>query len=189
MHVNMTLDGFVAGPNGEMDWLAIDQESWAADVERMKKSTDAVLLGRANYEGFGGYWPTVAQNPASTETDIVFSRWLDETPKFVFSTTLEKAEWQNSRLIPDNIEEEVRKLKQQPGRDILIMNSTSIGQQLMRAGLVDEYWLWVHPAVIGKGKPLFQNIGQRINLELVETKVHKGGSLFLRYQLAGKDTE
>lgn len=189
MHIDMTVDGFVAGPNGEMDWLALDPESWGADVERMKEKIDTVLLGRVNYEGFDGYWPTVADNPASSEADIAFSKWLDAIPKVVFSTTLDKADWQNSRLVKGNLEEEVQKLKQQPGKDILIMNSTSIGQQLMRAGLVDEYWLWVNPAIIGNGRPLFENIHDRINLQLVEVQPHASGSFFLRYQLAGKEEE
>jgi dihydrofolate reductase len=189
MHISMTVDGFVAGPNGEMDWLALDPESWAADVERMKEKIDTVLLGRVNYEGFGGYWPTVADNPASGAADVTFSKWLDAVPKVVFSTTLDKADWQNSRLVKGDLMEEVQKLKQQPGKDIMIMNSTSIGQQLMRAGLVDEYWLWVNPAIIGAGRPLFENIHDRINLQLVEIKPHASGSFFLRYWRAGKEEE
>jgi dihydrofolate reductase len=172
-----------------MDWLALDPESWAAGVERMKKSFDTILLGRANYEGFGGYWPAVADDPASTETDVAFSKWLDATSKVVFSTTLDKAEWQNSRLVQGNLEAEVQKLKQQTGKDILIMNSTSIGQQLMRAGLVDGYWLWVNPAIIGSGRPLFENINDRINLQLVEVQPHSSGSFFLRYRQAVKGKE
>jgi dihydrofolate reductase len=139
---------------------------------------DTVLLGRKNYQGFGGYWPTVVNNPASTETDIKFSRWLDDVPKVVFSKTLEKAEWKNSRLVKDDLVGEVTKLKKQLGKNILIMSSSSIAQECMRHGLIDEYWLGIHPVTLGKGLPLFK---ERVKLNLLDSRVFNSGHVYLHY--------
>jgi len=143
---------------------------------------DTVLLGRRNYVGFGGYWPTVVNNPASSETDIQFSRWLDAVPKVVFSKTLEKAGGQNSRLVKDDIEGEVSRLKHQAGRDLLIMNSASLARECMHHGLIDEYWLTVHPVALGEGLPLFK---ERVGLKLLGSKVFSSGQVFLHYGAQG----
>lgn len=174
---DLTLDGFYAGPNEEFDWFTFDQDLWKLSVEQLD-TVDTVLLGRKNYEGFHGYWPTVVNDPAATETDIRFSRWLDEVPKVVFSSTLEKAEWNNSRLVKGDLADEVAKLKQESGKDILIMNSSSVVQTCMERDLIDEYWLTVHPLALGEGLPLFK---QRINLKVLNSKVFGSGQVFWHY--------
>ncbi len=177
MQMELTLDGFMTGPNGEMDWFSLDPEQWAFKVEKFD-TVGTALLGRKNYQGFGGYWPSVATNPAATPTDVAFSRWLDDVPKVVFSRTLEQAQWQNSRLANGDLSEEISGLRAQPGKDALIMNSASIAQECMRLGLLDECWLNIHPVAIGKGRPLFV---ERVNLELLESRVFGSGQVFLRY--------
>ena len=177
MQLELTLDGFYAGPNEEFDWFRLDPDQWKMKVE-LFGTVDTVLLGRKNYEGFHGYWPTVVDNPASTETDIIFSRWLDEVPKVVFSRTLKKAKWQNSRLEKGNLAEEVAKLKQGSGKDMLIMSSASIAQECIKHDLVDEYWLGIHPVTLGEGLPLFK---ERVNLKLLTSKVFGSGQVFLHY--------
>jgi dihydrofolate reductase len=178
MQMELTLDGFYAGPKEEFDWFTLDQEAWQRRVDQLS-TIDTVLLGRKNYLGFGSYWPTVVNNPASTETDIKFSRWLDDIPKVVFSKTLEKAEWKNSRLVKDNLAGEISRLKQQSGKDILIMNSVSVAQECAKHDLIDEYWLTIHPLTLGKGLPLFK---ERVSLKLLDSKVFSSGQVFLHYQ-------
>jgi dihydrofolate reductase len=177
MQLELTLDGFYAGPKEEFDWFSLDQDQWKMRVEQFS-TIDTVLLGRKNYQGFGGYWPTVVNNPASTETDIKFSRWLDDIPKVVFSKTLEKAQWKNSRLVKDDLAEEVTKLKGGSGKDLLIMSSASIAQECMKHDLIDEYWLGIHPVTLGKGLPLFK---ERVNLKLLNSKTFDSGQVFLHY--------
>ncbi len=177
MQMELTLDGFMTGPNGEMDWFNLDPEVWAFKVEQFN-TIDTVLLGRKNYQGFGHYWPAIATNPTATPTDVTFSRWLDDTPKVVFSRTLEKAEWQNSRLADENLADEISRLKAQSGKDILIMNSASIAQECLRLGLLDECWLNIHPVAIGHGRPLFED---RVGLKLLESRVFGSGQVFLQY--------
>jgi dihydrofolate reductase len=177
MQIELTLDGFYAGPNEEFDWFTLDPEAWQFSFGLLSQ-IDSVLLGRKNYEGFASYWPTVATNPEASETDLAFSRWLDAVPKVVFSKTLDKVEWKNSRLIKDNLAEEVAKLKAQPGKDILIMNSASVAQACIQHGLLDEYWLTMHPVTLGSGLALFKD---RVNLKLLSTKVFDSGQVFVHY--------
>ncbi|ULH13942.1 dihydrofolate reductase family protein (plasmid) [Deinococcus sp. KNUC1210] len=185
MQLQLTLDGFYAGPNGEFDWFKLDQESWSERVQHDFPRIGTVLLGRRNYQGFRHYWPKVAERPDVTETDLVFSRWLDEVPKVVFSNTLNEAPWQNSRVSRDLIGE-VTSLKAGHGGDLLIMHSSSIGQACMSRGLVDEFWLTVHPVAIGRGLPLFV---QPIRLQLLESRVYPTGQVFLHYRTpASEDT-
>jgi dihydrofolate reductase len=177
MQMELTLDGFYGGPKEEFDWFTLDQELWQLSFGYLSQ-IDTVLLGRKNYQGFASYWPTVATNPEASETDVRFSRWLDEVPKLVFSKTLQEAQWKSSRLVKDNLAEEVAKLKEQPGKDMLIMNSASVAQACMRHGLLDEYWLTIHPVTLGDGLPLFKD---RVSLKLLSAKMFNSGQVFLHY--------
>ena len=142
-------------------------------------AADAMLLGRVTYQEFASYWPY--QNSA----DQPFTDYLNNTPKFVVSTTLgEPLEWQNSTLIKGNVAEEVAKLKRQPGKDIGIVGSATLVRSLLRDGLLDELTLMVHPIVVGRGKQLFENGGARKALELVHSKTFGTGVLHLAYQPA-----
>lgn len=175
MQLELTLDGFYGGPNGEMDWFRLDQEAWKHRNDLFRSRVGTVLLGRKNYQGFHGYWSPMENNPDASETDKMFSKWLNEIAKVVFSTMLTETAWQNSSLAEGNLEDAVAKLKAQPGKDLLIMNSVSVAQA--GAHLVDEYWLSVHPVAIGEGLPLFKN---RAELELAESKPFDSGQVFLR---------
>src|ERR1700752_722404 len=117
MHVS--LDGFAAGPNGELDWISYDEEL-EKYAEGIVSTVGVALYGRVTYWMMESYWPSVPANPASTEHDIDHAHWIENIPKIVFSKTLEKVEWNNTRLIKDNIAEEIQKLKQQPGKDLVI---------------------------------------------------------------------
>jgi dihydrofolate reductase len=143
----VSLDGFFAGPNQEIDWFVFDE-----DLERYIKETqmmkaDTLLFGRVTYEGMATYWP-------SAEGDL--ADFMNKVPKVVFSRTLDKAEWNNSSLVRDNVPEEVSRLKQQPGKDIFLYGSADFASTLMQHGLIDEYRLGVNPVVLGGGTPLFK---------------------------------
>jgi dihydrofolate reductase len=184
LSVQVSLDGFTAGPNGELDWLVehvVSEEGWNS-LNDLVSTVDTALLGRVNYQGFASYWPAMATNPSSTKNDIEFSRWLDTTPKLVFSRTLEQVEWKNARLVKENIAEEIRSLKQQEGQDMVILHSASLAQTFMQLGLIDEYRLSVHPVVLGGGILLFKDIKDRMNLKLVEAKTFRSGVVLLSYQ-------
>ena len=143
-------------------------------------AADAMLLGRVTYQEFASYWPY--QNSA----DQPFTDYLNNTPKFVVSTTLqEPLEWQNSTLIKDNVAEEIAKLKQQPGKNIGIVGSGTLVRSLLRDDLLDELQLMVHPVVVGSGKRLFEDEGDRKPLELVDSKTFSTGVLYLTYRPAG----
>jgi len=183
----VTLDGFIAGPNDEMDWLPPfnDEELWKDLHEEMwnqLKSVDTFLLGRVTYQIWEKYWPAAATNPSSTKSDIKFSHFADKTHKVVFSRTLEKPEWRNTRVVKGNIAEEISKMKQQPGKNLALVGGARIAQTFMKLGLIDEYLITVHPVVLGRGKPLFKDLSDRQKLKLITTKTFRSGAVEVHYQ-------
>lgn len=181
----ITLDGFIAGPNNEMDWVMVD-EAMGKYEDDLISAADTLLLGRVTYQSFAGAWPYVPENPSASEGEKEYARKLNAMRKIVFSGTLEKTEWNNSALAKEIVPEEIEKIKQEPGKDIVIYGSASIIQALTNLGLIDEYQILVHPVVLGSGKPLFTNIQDRQNLKLVQTRTFPSGVVGLYYQPAGK---
>ena len=179
MHVS--LDGFAAGPNGELDWAIVDEDI-EQYVEKLLKPVDMALYGRITYGMMESYWPTVPANPASSRHDLEHAHWVENVSKVVFSRTLSKVEWHNTRLIKDAIAEEVSQLKREPGGDMMIFGSPSIVHMLTPTGLIDEYLINVNPLVLGGGTPLFKGVEGSIPLKLVEAKTFRSGVLGLRYQ-------
>lgn len=180
MHVS--LDGFVAGPNGEMDWIRFDDEL-IDDVAALTATADTALFGRVTYEMMAGYWPTAADGPTATKHDIDHARWVNPAPKLVFSRTLDKVGWQNSRIVRDNFAEEIAQLKQQPGKNLLMIGSATTAHSFMRLGLIDEYQINVNPVVLGGGLPLFKDIQAPIRLELSNAKAYRSGVVGIHYKL------
>ena len=149
-------------------------------------ASDAMLLGRVTYEGFAAFWPS--QESGGDDQEI--ADYMNNTPKFVVSTTLEEPlEWNNSTLIKENVAEEVAKLKQQPGKDISITGSGALVRSLLADDLLDELRLMVHPIVVGSGKRLFEEESDQKALKLVDSKTFDTGVLYLTYQMAGKAEE
>jgi dihydrofolate reductase len=173
----VTLDGFFAGPNGEFDWFVWDDET-AEYAKGLLKSIDTILFGRVTYELMAGYWPT-ASPPAE---DPIIIDAMNNLPKIVFSKTLDKVAWKNSRLVKGDIAEEISKLKQQPGKDMVIYGSGSIITTLTQLGLIDEYRIFVNPVMLGSGKPLFKGLHDRLKLKLLTTKTFNCGVVLLHYQ-------
>lgn len=184
LSTNMSLDGLLAGPNGEMDWLldyAVSEAGWDY-LHRLMRAVDTVLLGRNNYEGFYGYWAPMASNPGSPQREAEFSRWLNQAQKIVYSTTLPRAEWEHTTLYRSIEPDQVRQLKAQPGGDIVIMNSASVGRALLGMGLLDELWINLHPVVLGRGKPLFADLRERAKFALVEARASAYGVIECVYR-------
>lgn len=177
----VSLDGFIEGPNRDLDWHIVDEElhKYVNDQER---GIDTHLYGRRMYEVMS-YWQTADTNPSSPEYEVEYAHIWKSIPKIVFSKTLERVEG-NARLVRENIAEVIAKLKEQPGKD-LGLGGANIAATFLRLGLIDEYRLYVHPVVLGGGAPMFPALDDRINLRLVETRAFGSGVVLLRYQQAG----
>ena len=181
LFVHVSLDGYAAGPNGELNWVSYDSElqQYAAEIVR---EVGSPLYGRVTYQMMERYWPTVLNNPASTPHETEHANWVEKISKVVFSKTLEKAEWNNTTLIRENIAEEVLKLKQQPGKDLVIFGSPGLAHTFMELDLIDEYKMTLNPVVLGAGIPLFKDINYRINLKLIKATTFNSGVIGLHYE-------
>ena len=178
--MGVSLDGFIAGPDGEIDWSAPDEELHRFHNQQVRE-TGAHLYGRRLYEVMT-YWETADQKPSLPEHELEFARIWKDTPKIVFSNTLEKVEG-NARLVRDSVAEEVAKLKEQPGKDLAV-GGAGLASTFIKLGLIDEYRLFVSPVVLGGGTPYFPPLEKRINLELVETRTFGSRVVYVRYRRA-----
>lgn len=180
----VSIDGFFAGPNGEIDWFIHEPEVDQAAHEMMQP--DTLLLGRVTYQMFESYWPHVATDPHASEGARILADELNQMTKVVFSkTTLKEVTWENSKLVKGDITEEVKELKQGKGADITIFGSGTIVQQLANEGLIDEYLMVVTPAVLGTGKPLLKDV-KKFNLGLLEVRDFNSGNVLLHYKIDKK---
>jgi dihydrofolate reductase len=181
MHVS--LDGFVAGPNGEMDWIRLDDEL-VGYVAALTATADTALFGRVTYQMMEGYWPTAAASPTATQHDVDHATWVNPTPKIVFSRTLQQVTWQNSRIVADQIPEEIARLKAEPGKNMLMIGSARTAHTFMQLGLIDEYRINVNPVILGGGMPLFPSLEHRAQLQLSGAKTFPSQVVGLHYQKA-----
>lgn len=178
MHIS--LDGFVAGVNGEMDWIKIDQEIFDHVGKRINKG-DTALYGRVTYEMMEDYWPAAGDKPKATKHDIEHSKWYNNIHKIVLSKTLNEADLTNTTIISENLSERINEIKQQPGEEILLFGSPTATHSLIQLNLIDGYWLFVNPIILGRGIPLFENIKDKINLKLLSTRLFTSGVTELNY--------
>lgn len=186
--LSVTLDGFIEGPNGELDWaMADDEESWKEAFE-LCDTVDTCLLGRVMYPGYEQYWLAVLANPRgplpfsgqpATKSEITYARWADKVPHIVLSTTLDKVAWKTTRIARDV--DEIRRLKGQAGRNVYVVGGATLVSSLMNMGLIDELRLTVHPLILGGGKPLFKDVKQRHPLQLTRMKQFGSGKVRLTY--------
>jgi dihydrofolate reductase len=184
----VSLDGVMEDPSWEAPFRGEEQERFKfAELS----AADAILLGRKTYEGFASAWPEMMEHyegPRRAEL-AEYADMMNGYPKHVVSTTLEETGWNNSTIIKGNVAEEVSKLKEQPGKDLLVFGSADLVNALMRHGLIDEYRLIVFPIVVGAGKRLFADGLDTTVLKLVETKTFGSGAVVLTYRPAGKETQ
>ena len=176
--MGVSLDSFIAGPGGEIDWSAPDEELHRFHNQQARE-TGAHLCGRRLYEEMR-YWETADENPSAPEHELEFARIWKDTPKIVFSTTLESVEG-NARLVRDGVAEEVAMLKEQPGKELSV-GGAGLASTFMRLGLIDEYRLFVSPVVLGGGTPYFPALDERIDLELIETRRFGSRVVYVRYR-------
>lgn len=179
MHVS--LDGFVAGPNGEMDWIYVGEDLFDYAGARTKES-DTALYGRVTWQMMEAYWPTAADQPNPTKHDIEHSEWYNGVQKVVLSETMAGETRPLTTFIGDDVAAKVRELKHQPGKEIIIFGSPSAGRALLRENLVDELWLFVNPVLLSRGIPMFPNLEDRAPLTLLECTPFDSGVVCLHYR-------
>jgi dihydrofolate reductase len=176
----VSLDGFIEGPNREIDWGLIDEELHTF-INNQQREIGVCLYGRRLYEVMT-YWETADTNPSAPEYELEFARIWKNMPKIVFSKTLEQVQG-NATLVRENIGAEIMKLKEQPGKDMEI-GGPNLASTVIQLGLIDEYRLFVQPVVLGRGTPFFPALDDKLNLRLVETHTFGSGVVYLRYRVA-----
>ena len=177
---SVTLDGYFSGPNGDMSWAhrpAKDTE-FDAFVAENAKGGGVLVFGRITYELMMSYWPT----PAALKNNPVVAEGMNNLPKVVFSRILDKASWKNTKLVKGDLAGEVRKMKKEPGQDMVIMGSGSIVSQLAQEGLIDEYQMVVMPVVLGQGRTMFDGIKRKLTLKRTKTRSFGNGNVLLCYE-------
>jgi dihydrofolate reductase len=172
----ISLDGYFEGPNKELDWHLVDGEfnDYAAEL---LDSVDTLLFGRVTYQLMAGYWPS---EQALTDDPVIATK-MNSLQKVIFSRTLAKADWNNTRLVKTDAVEEIRRLKQLPGKDMAIFGSSDLTVSL-GTGLVDEYRIFIAPIFLGSGKTLLHGLKQRLPMHLIRTKIFKSGLVLLCYK-------
>jgi len=180
MHIS--LDGFVAGPNGEMNWIKVDQEIFDYVGKRISES-DTALYGRVTYQMMESYWPTAADKPNASKHDIEHSKWYKNVHKVVLSKTMKDQNLTNTTIISDNLSDKINEIKKQPGKDIAVFGSPTATHSLIQLNLIDGYWLFVNPIILGQGIPLFAGIKDITKLKLLNTHQFTSGVTELNYIL------
>jgi dihydrofolate reductase len=166
MHIS--LDGFVAGPKGEMDWIKHDEELFDYVGKRIIK-TDTSLYGRVTYQMMESYWPSAGDKPAATKHEVEHSKWYSNVHKVVLSKSMRGADLTHTTIISDNLADQINAIKQKTNEDILLFGSPTATHSLIQHNLVDGYWLFVNPIILGQGIPLFVDVRDKIKLKLLPT--------------------
>jgi len=177
--LNASLDGFMEDRNGGLDW-SNPSEELHRHFNELDRTLGTHLYGRGLYENMSAFWPTAEEDPSAPEFVKEYARIWKEMPKVVFSTTLSQVGW-NSRLIKEDLAGEVNRLKAQPGNDMSV-GGAGLAASMMKLGLIDEFWIYVHPVILGGGKPMFPELNQSISLELIDTHRFEQGVVQLKYR-------
>lgn len=180
MHIS--LDGFVAGPNGEMNWIKVDQEIFDHVGKRIRVG-DAALYGRVTFEMMENYWPDAGEKPGATKHEIEHSQWYNEAHKIVLSRTLKEGTLSKTTIISDNLAERINEIKRSGAgkEDILVFGSPTATHALIQKGLIDGYWLFLNPIILGKGIALFMDNQDKTKLKLLNTHQFTSGVTELNY--------
>jgi len=182
--MNLTLDGYYAGHDGGLDWHL---NSWTKEIGDAMCSqlagADTILLGRITYNAMAAYYPLKLAGPSCQGEDFAFANMMNCYAKIVFSKTMASVSWKNTKLLNGNMQVEITRLKQKPGKDIMVYGSNQVVNELIAANLVDEYRLWIHPVILGKGKPLFRNCPGMHCLNLLNTEIFSSGVVMMHYRV------
>ncbi|TCC98017.1 dihydrofolate reductase family protein [Pedobacter psychroterrae] len=179
--MHTSLDGFVAGLNGEMNWIKFDDELFDF-VGTMTDKADTALYGRVTYEMMQSYWPTAAEQPNASKHDKEHSAWYSKVSKIVLSKTMNEKGLDNTTIISGQLADNINEIKNQDGKNILIFGSPRASHSLLGQGLIDEFWLFVNPVLLGQGIPLFKNVVETTQLKLIESKTFSCGVIALHYE-------
>ena len=177
--MNLSLDGYIAGPGDDLAWSEPSDEVFQFWLEE-ELAIGLMLYGRRLWETMSSFWPTGDQQPDATPAHVAFARNWRDTPKVVFSSTIEKVDW-NARLFTGDAVAEITRLKTEDGEPMRIGGATLAGAA-MRAGLIDEYTIVTHPVLVGGGKRFYTELDDWVNLNLVETRTFPGGVVLTRYE-------
>ncbi len=180
MHIS--LDAFVAGPNGELNWVKVDEEIFDYVGKRISEG-DTALYGRVTYQMMENYWPTAGDKPTATRHDIEHSKWYKRVNKIVLSKSLKEEGLNNTKIISHNLSERINEIKQMGNKDILFFGSPTATHSLIQLNLIDGYWLFVNPIILGQGIPLFVNIKDKMKLKLLTTRSFTSGVTELNYSV------
>jgi dihydrofolate reductase len=184
--MHASLDGFVAGTKGELNWATVDDELFEF-VSTVTAQADTALYGRVTYQMMEAYWPQAGEKPNATKHDKEHSVWYKNVSKVVLSKTMNETGLINTKVISDNLPENITKLKQSSdggSKNILIFGSPGASHSLLKLGLIDEYWIFVNPILLGQGIPLFKDVADRIKLKFLESKTFTSGVIALHYRNA-----
>ena len=186
LQVAMSIDGCIAGPNNEMDWLFPDDDVMPNNdimqyIHNITESVDTILMGRKMVPGFIPYWTDVANKP--NDPWNAFAKKMIEIPKIVFTKTLTKSNWINTEIEKGDLKDEITKLKSQDGKDILVYGGVSFDSSLIKEKLIDEFYLLINPLIMGSGKNIFKDLKEIQKLTLIESKVFDGGTVLLHYEV------
>ena len=180
LHVGMSIDGCIAGPNNEMDWLICDDECMKY-IDDIVESVDTIIMGRKMADEFISHWSSRMNKPDDPWN--TFAKKMIEIPKIVFTKTLNKSEWPNTEIAKGDLKDEINKLKNQDGEDVLVYGGASFDSSLIKEKLIDEFYLLVVPIVIGNGKTIFRDLKEIQKLTLIESKVFDCGLVLLHYEV------
>lgn len=172
-----SLDGYFEAPGRNIDWHTVDEE-FNEFAEQQTSEFGALLFGRVTYELMASYWPT----DAAKQDDPVIAGLMNQMPKFVFSTTLQAVEWENTELVKTDFVEVVTALKQESGKDVAIFGSSDLTVSLMAHDLIDEYRIMINPIILGEGRTVFDGIHGQVKLNLINVRTFKNGNVLLSYE-------
>ena len=176
----ITLDGLFEGPQQDLSWHNVDAEFNEFAIEQLD-TIGMIIFGRVTYQSMASFWPT----PFAIENDPIVAARMNSIPKVVVSRTLDRADWNNTRLITNNVTQEIAALKIQPAKDLAIFGSANLTASLMHMELVDELRIMINPVILGQGTPLFKGITRKVGLKLNNTRVFRNGNVLLNYQITG----
>ncbi len=182
LFMHMSLDGYASDSNGGLGWIPYTEELQAY-ADEVGAEVGSPVYGRATYRLMEGYWPTVLDDPNASQHSRDHARWVQDVQKIVISRSMDKAEWNNTVLIKDNIEERIRALKDQPGKNLVIFGSPGAAKTLLRLGLIDECLLTICPVILGGGLSVFDGGGETIKLSLLSSRTLQSGIIAARYEL------
>lgn len=183
LSMQVSLDGFVEGQNGDMGWMQPDDnEQWDDMFAMLLKNVDLLLLGRGMWADYRDYWKKALVDSNFSPNEVKFAKLAERTPHIVFSKTLKDAGWENTTINSGDVADEVKKIKEQSGKDIYIVGGAKFAATLIDSGLVDEYQLVINPVILTKGKSFFQQLTNRRQIELIDTKQLSTGVAILRYK-------